>query len=153
MRLERLRTSLFRNPLLLYIISVAVSYSLPILALAEADARESPDVPGFIFWEYDYKEALKIARRHDTVVVAYVYSNDCDRCQKMDRDTDGSRFLRDAPGYRLYDPARGVGGKPGSPSVVECIHRLDQAYVALLNQIGEGKSFVHVLLSKVHNQP
>ena len=87
MGLQCPRKPLCRNHLLSLIVAAGVSCALPVLSLAEAGYPESPDFPGFIFWEYDYKEALKTARRQDTFVVAYIYSNDCDRCQKMDKDT------------------------------------------------------------------
>ncbi|MBE9572287.1 MAG: thioredoxin family protein, partial [Proteobacteria bacterium] len=46
-----------------------------------------PDFPPFIFWEYNYEQALDIAEKKSGVVLAYVYSKDCDWCRKMEEDT------------------------------------------------------------------
>ena len=60
---------------------------LSALSPAAANDTNPADQPIFIFWEFDCEEALRLAAQKNTFVVAYVYSNGCDWCCKMEEDT------------------------------------------------------------------
>jgi tetratricopeptide (TPR) repeat protein len=60
--------------------------SLP-LCLSAEESQNLPDFPQFIFWEFEYEQALKSAGKKTGFIFTYIYSNDCDWCQKMDEET------------------------------------------------------------------
>ena len=66
---------------------------------------------------------------------------------------DGPRLIGDRAGDRLPDPPRGVRGELVTLAVLELLHRLDQADVALLHQVEEMQPAVGVLLGDAYHQP
>src|ERR1035437_7938889 len=69
-----------------------------------------------------------------------------DRLDHVDRDTNGSRLVRDRAGDRLADPPRGVGRELVAAAVLELVDRLHQPDVAFLDQVEELQPAVRVLL-------
>ena len=61
-----------------------------------------------------------------------------DGLDHVDRDADGAGLIRDGAGDGLTDPPRCVGGEAEAAVAVELLGGLDQADVALLNQVEEG---------------
>jgi len=68
------------------------------------------------------------------------------------READGARLVGNGSGDCLANPPRGVGGKLVAAAVVELIHSLHQADVALLDQVEELKPAVGVLLGHRHHK-
>ena len=64
----------------------------------------------------------------------------------MDRDTDGTRLVRDGSGDRLADPPGRIGREFEAFSPVELIDRLDQTEVAFLDQVEEQHTAADVAL-------
>ena len=69
-----------------------------------------------------------------------------DGLDHVHRDADGARLIGDGAGDGLADPPRGVGGELVAALVLELVHRLHQADVALLDQVEELQAAVRVLL-------
>jgi thioredoxin-related protein len=76
----------WHHPPLLAVL-IAILYVSLIPCLSAAERPSFPDPPHFIFWEYDFEEALKTATMGGGPVVAYAYSEGCDFCQRMEEDT------------------------------------------------------------------
>ena len=70
----------------------------------------------------------------------------------MDREPDRAAGVGDAAGDRLADPPRGVGGELEALAPVELLHRVDQAEVALLDQVEQRQPDGLVLLGDGHHQ-
>ena len=70
----------------------------------------------------------------------------------MDGDADGAGLVGDGPGDGLADPPGGIGGELVALGVVELLHRLDEAQIALLDQIQEEHAAAHVPLGDGHHQ-
>lgn len=70
----------------------------------------------------------------------------------MHGDTDGARLIRDRAGDGLANPPGRVGRKFESLGVVKLIHRLDQAEVALLDQVEELHAAPHIALCNADDQ-
>ena len=68
------------------------------------------------------------------------------------RQADGPTGVGDAPGDGLADPPRGVGRELEALAPVELLDGVDQAEVALLDQVQEGQSRRLVLLGDRHHQ-
>jgi hypothetical protein len=68
------------------------------------------------------------------------------------RNADGTSLIRDGAGDGLTDPPCSVGGEAEAAVAVELFRSLDQADVALLNEIKEGKIMTDVLLGDGHHQ-
>ena len=75
-----------------------------------------------------------------------------DGLHHVDRDADGASLVGDGPGDGLPDPPGSVGGELVALGVVELLHRLDQAQIALLDQIQEQHAPAHVPLGDGHHQ-
>ncbi len=60
-----------------------------------------------------------------------------DRLDHVHRDADRARLIRDRARDGLADPPGGVGGELEALRVVELLDRLDEAEVALLNEVEE----------------
>ena len=59
----------------------------------------------------------------------------------------------DGPPDRLADPPGGIGGELEALAPVELLDGVDQAEVALLDQVGEGQARPLVLAGHRHDQP
>ena len=70
----------------------------------------------------------------------------------MDGDADGTRLIGDGAGDGLTDPPGGVGGELIALGVVELLHGLDQAQIALLDQIQKQHTAAHIALGDGHHQ-
>ena len=70
----------------------------------------------------------------------------------MHRDADGAGLVSDRPGDGLTDPPCGVSGELVPLGVVELLHRLDQAQVALLDQVQELHPPAHIPLGNGDHQ-
>ena len=70
----------------------------------------------------------------------------------MDGDADGAGLVGDGPGDGLPDPPGGVGGEFVALGVVEFLYCLDQAQVALLDQIQEQHAPAHIALGDGDHQ-
>ena len=75
-----------------------------------------------------------------------------DGLDHMHRDADGAGLVGDGAGDGLTDPPRGVGGELEALGVVELFHSLDQAQVALLDQIQELHAAAHIALGDGDDQ-
>ena len=75
-----------------------------------------------------------------------------DGLDHVHRDADGARLVGDGAGDRLADPPGGVGGELVAAAVLELVHRLHQADVALLDQVEELQAAVGVLLGDGDHQ-
>jgi hypothetical protein len=71
----------------------------------------------------------------------------------MHRQADGARLVHDRALDVLADPPGGVGGKAEAAFRVEFLQRVDQAEVALLDQVEQRNAAVQVVLGDVHDQP
>jgi hypothetical protein len=69
-----------------------------------------------------------------------------DRLDHVHRDADGARLIGDGAGDGLTDPPRRVGAELVPAAVLELVHRLHQADVALLDEVEELQAAVGVLL-------
>src|SRR5512133_2305740 len=69
-----------------------------------------------------------------------------DRLDHVDGDADGPRLVGDRARDRLSDPPRRVGRELVAALVLELVHRLHQADVALLDEVEELQAAVRVLL-------
>ena len=70
----------------------------------------------------------------------------------MHRDANRSRLVGDGAGNGLTNPPRRVGRELIAPAVLELVHGLHQADVALLDQIQELQAAVRVLLRNADHQ-
>ena len=75
-----------------------------------------------------------------------------DGLHHVDGDADGAGLVGDGPGDGLADPPGGIGGELVALGVVELLHRLDEAQVALLNQIQKEHAAAHIPLGDGHHQ-
>ena len=75
-----------------------------------------------------------------------------DGLHHMDGDTDGAGLVGNGPGDGLADPPGGIGGELVALGVVELLHRLDQAQIALLDQIQEQHAPAHIPLGDGYHQ-
>ena len=75
-----------------------------------------------------------------------------DGLHHVHRDTDGAGLVRDGAGDGLTDPPGGVGGEAEAAVTVKLFSSLDQADVALLDQVEERQIVAHVLLGNGHHQ-
>lgn len=88
MKPPSLKKPSYRNHLFLIIASIVILLVFSPLCLFTAKALNRPDFPAFIFWEYDFEQALKIAEMEKSCLVfTYVYTDNCNWCQKMEKDT------------------------------------------------------------------
>ena len=74
-----------------------------------------------------------------------------DGLHHVDGDADGAGLVGDGPGDGLADPPGGIGGELVALGVVELLHRLDEAQVALLNQIQKEHAAAHIPLGDGHH--
>ena len=70
----------------------------------------------------------------------------------VDRNADSPGLVGDGPGDGLANPPGGVGGEFIALGIVELLHRLDQAQVALLDEIQEQHAPPHVPLGDGNHQ-
>ena len=70
----------------------------------------------------------------------------------MHRDADGAGLVCDGAGDGLTDPPGGVGGEAEAAVAVELFSGLDEADVALLDQVEECQIVAHVLLGDGNDQ-
>ena len=75
-----------------------------------------------------------------------------DGLDHVHRDADGAGLVGDGAGDGLADPPRGVGRELVAALVLELVHRLHQADVALLDQVQELQAAVRVLLGDRDHQ-
>ena len=68
------------------------------------------------------------------------------------RDADGAGLVGDGSGDGLTNPPGSVGGELEALHIVELLHRLDQAQVALLDQVQELHPPAHIPLGDGHHQ-
>src|SRR5215204_5702158 len=69
------------------------------------------------------------------------------------RDADGAGLVGHGPAESLPDPPRCIRGEPKAPVWVEPLNRLHQSYVALLDEVLEGKTVSTILLGYRDDQP
>ena len=67
-------------------------------------------------------------------------------------DADGAGLVRDGAGDGLADPPGGVGGELVALGVVKLLHRLNEAQVALLNQVQQHHAPAHIAPGDGHHQ-
>ena len=67
-------------------------------------------------------------------------------------NTDRPRLIGNRPGDGLANPPGGVGAELVAALVLELVHRLHQADVALLNQVQELEPPVRVFLGDAHDE-
>ena len=70
----------------------------------------------------------------------------------MHGNTDGAGLVRDGAGDGLTNPPGGIGGEFVTLAVVKLVHRLNQAQVALLNQVQKQHAAAHIALGDGHHQ-
>ena len=70
----------------------------------------------------------------------------------MHGDADGARLVGDGAGDGLSDPPRGVGGELVALRVVELLDGLDQAEVALLDEVEKQHAAADIALGDRHDQ-
>ena len=75
-----------------------------------------------------------------------------DGLHHVDGDADGAGLVGDGAGDGLANPPGGVGGELVALGVVELLHGLDQAQVALLDQVQEQHTAAHIALGDGHHQ-
>src|SRR5690606_6431253 len=75
-----------------------------------------------------------------------------DGLDHVDRDADGPRLVGDRAGDGLTDPPRRVGAELVAALVLELVHGLHEADVALLDQVQELQTTVRVLLGDGDHQ-
>gem|GEM_PF-6825741 len=75
-----------------------------------------------------------------------------DGLHHVDGDADGAGLVGDGPGDGLADPPGGVGRELKALGEVELLHGLDQAQVALLDQVQELHAPAHIPLGDGHHQ-
>ena len=75
-----------------------------------------------------------------------------DGLHHVDGDADGTRLIGDGAGDGLTDPPGSVGGELIALGVVELLHGLDQAQIALLDQVQEQHTAAHIALGDGHHQ-
>ena len=75
------------------------------------------------------------------------------RLDHVDRDADRPGLVGDRAGDRLADPPGRVGRELVAAAVLELLHGLHQAHVALLDQVEEGQAAVGVFLGDRDHQP
>jgi hypothetical protein len=71
----------------------------------------------------------------------------------VDGQADGTSGVGDAPGDRLPDPPRRVGGELEALAPVELLHRVHQAQVPLLDEVEKGETRRLVLLGDRDDKP
>ena len=69
-----------------------------------------------------------------------------DGLHHVDGDADGAGLVGDGPGDSLADPPGSVGGELVSLGVVELLHGLDEAKIALLDEVQEEHPPAHIAL-------
>ncbi len=75
-----------------------------------------------------------------------------DRLHHVHRDADGARLVGDGAGDGLPDPPGGVGAEFVALTVVELLHRPDEADVALLDEVQQGHAPSDVLLGHADHE-
>jgi hypothetical protein len=70
----------------------------------------------------------------------------------MHRQADGARLVHDGPLDVLADPPGGIGRKAEAAFRVELVQGVDQAEVALLDQVEQRHAAIEVMLGDVHHQ-
>ena len=70
----------------------------------------------------------------------------------MDGDADGAGLVGDGPGDGLTDPPGGISGELKALGEVELLHGLDQAQIALLDQVQKLHAPAHIPLGDGHHQ-
>ena len=75
-----------------------------------------------------------------------------DGLHHMHGDADGAGLVSDGAGDGLADPPGGIGGELITLGVVELLHSLDKAQVALLDQIQKQHSATGITLGNGHHQ-
>ena len=75
-----------------------------------------------------------------------------DGLHHVDGDADGPGLVGDGPGDGLADPPGGVGGELVALGVVELLHGLDEAQVALLDEVQEEHAPTHIALGDGDHQ-
>ena len=75
-----------------------------------------------------------------------------DGLDHVDRDPDGPGLVRDGPGDGLADPPGCIGGELEALAVVEFLDGLDQAQVALLDQVQEEHAAADIALGNADDQ-
>ena len=75
-----------------------------------------------------------------------------DGLDHMNGDTDGARLVSNGASDGLTDPPRRVGRELVALGVVELFDGLDEAEVALLNEVEEQHAAAHVALSDGHDE-
>ena len=70
----------------------------------------------------------------------------------MNGNADGAGLVRDGAGNGLPNPPGGVGGEFEALGVVKLLNRLNQAQVALLNQVQELHTASHIALGDGYHQ-
>ena len=75
-----------------------------------------------------------------------------DGLHHVHRNADGAGLVRNGAGNGLANPPGGIGGEFEALGVIELIHRLDQAQVALLDQIQELHAAAHIPLGNRDHQ-
>ena len=76
-----------------------------------------------------------------------------ERLHHVHRDADGARVVGDGPRDGLPDPPRRVGRELEPAPVLEAVHRLHEADVALLDQVQERQLAAEVALGHRDHQP
>jgi hypothetical protein len=71
----------------------------------------------------------------------------------MDRQTDGPRLVHDAALDALADPPGGIGRETETAFRVELFQGVNQAEVALFDQVEQGNAAIQVVLGDIHDQP
>ena len=75
-----------------------------------------------------------------------------DGLHHVDGDADGAGLIGNGPADGLPDPPRGVGGELIALGIVELLHGLDKAQIALLDQIQKQHPTAHIPLGDRHHQ-
>ena len=76
-----------------------------------------------------------------------------DGLHHMDRNPDGPGLVGNGPADGLTNPPGGIGGEFITLGIIELLHGLNQAHIALLNQIQQLHAPAHVPLGNGHHQP
>ena len=75
-----------------------------------------------------------------------------DGLHHMDGDADGAGLIGDGAGDGLPDPPGGVSGELVALGIVKLFHGLDEAQIALLDQVQEQHAAAHVALGDGNHQ-
>src|SRR5574343_1891692 len=71
----------------------------------------------------------------------------------MHRQPNGPRLVHDAAFDVLAYPPGRVGREAETTLRIELLQRMDQAEIALLDQVEQGNAAVQVMLGNIHDQP